>query len=512
MPIPGKPHRYGPWFSGVNFSIPPEELQASEMAGGMDIRVGVGGEGRSRKGTAPYNATAIAGGAAFTACGQHDFTAVSSREFAINGAIFYEGASGVWADRTGGLTITAGNDNTFDTADANGVRLFVNGVSGDAMMKWSAAGGNVTAWAVSSRFTWAKWVEFFDNRAWAANTSTGTDEVWHSDIAAIETVDDTSFFQIGEIVTGVKKVGGLLAVHSEDGITGLMPTGNAVTPYRKQALGSAGTVSGRSIVTVQIPNSGELQVFVRKDGIYAFNGIDSVKISQRLDGIKYWDQINKARLFQSFAVHYQDNNEVWFYLPNGTSQTTMNQILVYDYIRDIFYPPWVAGLNAAFNCAGIIDDVPNSGDISDGFVYTHETGLNDTDGTSTNAIVSYFSSASSPPEGADVTDRWLYATHGFDILGDYEVSVTFSSPGIPGQTTTFNQGGGFAPIGTFIIETDAIAPDDLVAHEDTDLNGYDPTLQFEYRNANLSEEMSVRNSTAIYKPIGRQRKPKAGVT
>jgi hypothetical protein len=515
MPIPGRPHRYGPWFGGVDFSLPPEEIGPNAMSNGQDVRVGVGGQGESRKGTTPYNATAISGGAAYTACGQHEFTASSSKEFAINGANFYEGTSGTWTDRTNSNTITAGNDKTWSFANANGTLIGHNGVSGDIIIKWAAA-GNIAALGVSSRFTWAKWWEFFDNRAWAANASTGTDEVWHSDIAAIETWGDTSIFQIGEIVTGIKSIGGLLAVHSENGITGLFPTGSAVAPYSKRPLGSAGTASGRSIVTVQLPDKGELQVFVRKDGIYAFNGVDSVKISGRLDGDRFWGLVDQTRVKQSFAEHYDLKNEVWFYLPVagavGVTQTIMNKILVYDYQRNIFYPPWVGGLNEAFNCAGNVDGIPYSGDLSDGFLYKHETGQNDTDGTTSNALVSYFTTGSPPPEGADVTVRWLYAKHGFDILGDYEVSVTYSSPGIPGSSTTFNQGGGFDAIGTFIVGTGQIAPDILVAHEDTDLTGYDPTLQLEFRNANFSEELSVRNSTAIYKPIGRQRKPKAGVT
>ena len=220
MPIPGSPHTYGPWNFGVNYSVPPDELNQQEMSGGQDVRIGKGGEGMSRKGTTPYNGTAISGGAAYTACGQHDFNASTSREFAVNGDKFYEGASGTWTDRSSTMTITAGDDNTFSHVDANGTRVLTNGVSGDNIMKWTAAGGNAAALDVDSRFTWAKWTEFFDNRLWMANTSTGTDEIWHSDIADIETWGATSFFQIGEIITGVKAIGDILAVHSERAIRG----------------------------------------------------------------------------------------------------------------------------------------------------------------------------------------------------------------------------------------------------------------------------------------------------
>ena len=510
MPIPGSPHTYGPWNFGVNYSVPPDELNQQEMSGGQDVRIGKGGEGMSRKGTTPYNGTAISGGAAYTACGQHDFNASTSREFAVNGDKFYEGASGTWTDRSSTMTITAGDDNTFSHVDANGTRVLTNGVSGDNIMKWTAAGGNAAALEVDSRFTWAKWTEFFDNRLWMANTSTGTDEIWHSDIADIETWGATSFFQIGEIITGVKAIGDILAVHSERAITGLMPTGNAVTPYRKKKRGNAGTISGRSVVTVQVPAKGELQVYVRKDGIYAFNGVDSLKISGRLDGDGFWGLVDKTRLKQSFAEHYEAENEVWFYLPVaasvGASQTTMNRILVYDYLRNIFYPPWTAGLNEEYTCSGIVDRVIYSGDANDGFLYKHEEGLNDTNGTSTTAIDSSFLTASSPPQGPEVTLRWLYARHSFDIEGDYTVTASFLSPNIPGDSSTFNQGGGFASIGAFEIGEDKIAPDTMVANQDTHLNGYDPTLQFQFRNRTESESMRIRSTTAIYKPIGRVRK------
>ena len=48
MPIPGNPHPYGPWSSGINFSKPAEELTQNEMAEGRNIRIGVGGEAHIR--------------------------------------------------------------------------------------------------------------------------------------------------------------------------------------------------------------------------------------------------------------------------------------------------------------------------------------------------------------------------------------------------------------------------------------------------------------------------------
>ena len=512
MPIPGNPHPYGPWFGGINFSKPAEELTQNEIAEGRNVRIGIGGEAQSRKGTTPYNGTAVSGGHAYTACGQHEFSATSSREFAIVGTKFYEGASGTWTDRTGSATITAGADNTWSLADANGTLFGHNGVNGDVLLKWTAAGGNIAAWDVDSRFTWAKSVEFFDNRGWAGNLSSGTDRVWRSDVSDITTWDADGYYDFGSEITGLKKIGTMLAVHTKDTIFGLSPTGNAVTPFRRQPLTNAGTVSNRSLVTIRVPGSGELQLYIRKDGIYAFNGIDSIKTSGRLDGERYWDSINASRLHKSFAVVYEQKNEVWFYIPYGTTQTTMNHILVYDYLRGIFYPPWTGGLNSSLTSAGIVDNVPVSGDESDGFLYKHEEGLNDTDGSTVTAIDSHFKTAASPAMGPDVMLRWLFVRNNFDILGNYEVNITYSSPGIVGQTTTFNQGGGFAAIGAFVIGESSIAPDDLVALEDTDLTGYDPVVQLQYQNANTSEEMSIRRATAIFKPIGRMRKPQAGVT
>jgi hypothetical protein len=292
----------------------------------------------------------------------------------------------------------------------------------------------------------------------------------------------------------------------------MKPTGNAVMPFTRNPLTNAGTVSNRSLVTIQVPGSGEIQLYIRKDGIYAFNGVDSIKMSARLDGERYWDSINASRLHKSFAVVYAQKNEVWFYIPYGTTQTTMNHILVYDYMRSIFYPPWTGGLNSSLTASGIVDNVPVSGDESDGFLYKHEEGLNDTDGSTTTAIDSWFKTAASPAMGPATMLRWLFVRNNFDILGNYEVSITYSSPGIVGQTTTFNQGGGFDAIGAFVIGESSIAPDDLVALEDTDLTGYDPVVQLQYQNANVSEEMSIRRATAIYKPIGIMRKPQAGVT
>jgi len=207
MPIAGLPHVYGAWVGGFNASKPAEELDPREIYDGRNIRIFPDGRARQRSGSTPFNTSALASTPTIDTFGQHAFDADTERIWAIADGKFYEDTSGVgtgFTDRTSTATITAGNK--WSMANANGTLIGHNGVSGDTILKWSTAGGNVAALDVDSRFTWAKYWDFWDNRAWAANTSTGTEDVWRSDLADIETWATTSFFQIGAIVTGMRSM------------------------------------------------------------------------------------------------------------------------------------------------------------------------------------------------------------------------------------------------------------------------------------------------------------------
>ena len=516
MAIRGESLQLGPWTGGVNFAVPAEDLTPNDIFDGQNVRIGVGGEVTKRGGSEPYNGSAISGSPTITALGEQRFSASSEKGFVIAGTKFFEdNLSGTLTDRTAaGTSITAGNDNTFQTVNANGTLIATNGVASDDIIKWTAAGGDTAdLGGYTSRFSTAVAVDFFDNRLWFGNltgSSGTTDRIWRSDTADIETYGANSFHRFGEEITAVKKIGNGLAVHTLNGIYLLVPTGNAATPYRQIQRANTGTISERSVVTVQIPNTGEVQLYIRRDGIYLFNGDSAQKISWKLDGARYWDTINGDRLHKSHAVVYPNRNEVWFFVPHGASQVTMNHHIVFDYVRQIFYPPF---LGIARNSSGVINDVPHCGGLSDGYVYKHEsTNIYDNDGSTSSGIDAFFETAAPSPMGTDVRLRWLFARTGYDVEGNDEVTIGYSSPGIVSEFTTFTQEGGFDAIETdFEIGSSAIAGEGSLSSVDTDLSGYDSNVKMRYGNANTSETFTIRRVMLVYKPVGRVRKEKAGI-
>lgn len=520
-----QPHYLGPWRRGVNYAVPAEELSADEIFSMQNMIVGVGGDVFQRPAFDPYIIAQANGDATLTAIGKQVFTAASSSVFCVAGNKFLEDVSGTWTDRSGGLTITAGDDNTWSFANCGGTMIGWNGVDGDALVKWTAAAGNITAMTVSSRFTWATFAEWWDGRVWAFNSSStiagdgfGVGQANFSSNTSLTTWGANDWHAIGEYGTGMKAFGKqALALHGVNGITLLAPTNNASIPYRKIGRSGKGTVAGRSLLTVAAPGIPQMQLFVRDDGIYRFLGGEAEKISWKLDGERFWNNVETSALPDCFAALNVLRNEAWFFLPYGTGATKFNKIIVYNYLRDIWYGPHVAlnTLKDDWNCAADINGVIHAGGYTDsGRMYKmDDTGqIDDDDGVTTDATVATFTTAAPPPAGIDVTNRYHFARNSFDIKGDYNVNVTHFAPGIPSETSTFGQGGGFDSIETsFRIGTSLIAGEDLMSSVDTDLNGYDPTIQLTYANGSRGEEFGMRRVAVMYDPLKQIRKVSAGV-
>lgn len=509
MPIEANKQQVGPWTDGVRYDLPAEDLPPSALYAMQNTRLNRAGQLETRPGTAKYISSALGSTPTIQGLGQHQFDASTERVWTIAGTAFYEAVSGTWTARTGGVTITAGDDNTWQAVDVGGTMFATCTSLADVQIKWAAAGGNIANATVSSRFTKAKFCEWWDTRLWYAHTNANTDRAWYSAVATPETITNaTDFVQTGRIITGMKAFGGALTVHAESGIWVYFQTSTAgVYSERKRA--EFGTVAGRSLVTT---DSGQL-FFVRNDGIYVWDAASLVesevstppqKVSGALDGDRYWDNINTARLPYCHAEEYPDESEIWFYLPYGTGQTDMNHIMVYNYQYRRWHGPFTGNTR---NVSALIDDKPHAGGYDDGLVYDMASGTNDNG----SAIDAWGETAMPAPAGTPSDVRWLYARHHFDAKGAWDVEVTQSAPGVVSKTDSFEQGGTFDAIGAFTIGTSAIAGLNRRRFTETDLWGYAPAIQLKYRNANIDEPFSLRQTDLMYRPIGPVRKESSGV-
>ena len=496
MPISASSVQYGPWSKGVRYDLPTEDMGANALYSMSNCRVGQAGQVEKRKGFSKFNDSALNSGATITAVGQVTLAGVE-KTFTIAGNKFYDVTGGSGTDRTGSATITAGDDNVWEWVLAGASLVLTNGVDTDAVT-WTGGTNNIAALDDDSRFTKGAHIAYWDNRLWIGNVNGAKYQLWRSNTGDITTWGSTDYYNFDYDITGISPLGNSLAVHTDEGIHTLTPTGNATVPYQVSRRAPVGTVSGRAIVT--LPSG--LQLFPRLDGFYGWNGSDQVtKISQALDGSRFWDKLNTAKLSLSHGIYYPNMNEVWWFIPYGTSQATNNYAIVYNTLLNCWSGPYT---NMARDASGLVDDLPHAGGFN-GFIYTHDT----TNADDTSAISSTFETGSPAPMGADVRLRWLYARHFFDTQDSgYDVQVLQQSPKITGTTEPIVMGELSAGLGSFVLGTSKLGGSTDALYADTDLMGYDNMSQLKYTNNALDEPFTFRRVMLQYKPIGRMRRRK----
>ena len=491
---------HGPWWKGVRYDIPVEEVGTDELSDMENTRVGSGGQVAVRPGTLSYkSASAISGTPTITMAAEYDQNATTTHVVIVAGNAIYKYDSG-WSAITGSVTVTAADDNTFQWANCNGTLVATNGADTDAW-KWTGS-SNATVLDDDGRFTKGKHLAWWDNRLWIGNVNGATNQLWYSDTADIETWDATSFINFGGIVTGITPSQSALVVHTDDGIYTLTPTGNSVVPYKPLKRTQRSGLDGRSCIT--LPN--DVQMLVREDGIYAWSGGSQItKISQALDG-GYWPNINTARLHKAFAGYFPREKEVWFALPyGGAGQTNMNHVMVLGEYTDTesgqtlhrWHGPYTGWER---NCFALIDQKPHLGGFS-GVLWDHDDSGYD-DGTS--AINASFETGGTAPLGDDLRVKWLNARHLFDGQGDYSITVSQSGSDLSGTTQSLNIDGG-----GFILDQSSLDLTKLYVSRqvprETALQGFGPHASLKISmNAN-DQTFSHRKIMMRFKPLGRYR-------
>ena len=496
MPINASSIQYGPWKNGVRYDLPAEDLGTEALYEMSNCRVGQAGEVTKRKGFAKFNASALNSDATITAVGQV-MLAGTEKTYAVAGNKFYDVTGGSGTDRTASITITAGNDNVFEWVLAGSTLVLTNGEDTDALT-WTGGTNNIANLDDDGRFTKGKHIAYWDNRLFIGNVNGADYQLWRSSTGDITTWGSTDYYNFDHPITGLSPQGNSLAIHTEEGIHPLTPPGNATVPYQVSRQAPAGSVSGRGIVN--LPSG--MQLFPRSDGIYAWGGGDQVtKVSQALDGSRFWDNLNTAKLGLIHGLYYPNMNEVWWFVPYGASQATNNYAVVYNTVLNCWSGPYT---KMARDASALVDDVPHAGGFN-GIVYMHDTNEND-DGS---AISSTFTTGSPAPAGADVRLRWLYARHFYDVQSSaYDVQVLQQSPKITGVTQSILMGQATAGLGSFVIGTTTLGGESVALYADTDLMGYDNTSQLKYTNNALNEPFVFRRVLLQYKPIGRMRRRK----
>jgi len=509
----------GPWMEGVSYNRSAEDIEEAGISSMSNMELGTSGELKKRLGTASYkDEDPKSGNPTVTFCGEFTIPPTTTEVVMIAGAVAYRHSGSAWVDQTDSSTITANDDYTFVGAvdEGNGVLLLTNGYNPPL----SKPGTGVFAVAdVDSRFTRADTVAFYNGRAWWGNTGTDYDRLWYSEIGTITTIGDTAYLQLGTPVIALVPMKESLAVHTESGIHTVTPTGNTKVPFQQEQSTNIGCVSKRGVAVLP----GGVQQFIRRDGIYSWDGGDVVeRISNALDG-DYWPNLNTVtgtadRMRHSFALYYPLRDQTWFWLPYGTGQTEMNHIIIWSGTHEAFFGPYEGGSLFTRNCAGLIAGSPHagthdsSGNIG-GTVQDHQPAdtYNDDDNTSGGtAIRASFKTGSPAPEGSANMVRWLYARTYYDATGKFTVSVEQESSGVDGTVKTFSTDGGGFTLGSSKLDEEELGTIRMLS-ADTDLSGYDPHSSLKFSNNDLDASFTIRRTHPVYLDIGHIRKRKAGV-
>ena len=530
--------QYGPWTAGVQYDRAAEDVEDDGLSGMGNMRINAAGAVETRKGTVPYKGEAPVINKSVLACGEFIDTPSTKVVFMVRGTRLYQYSSNDWTDRTdvsGGEIITHADANTFEWANCNGVLILTNGVN--PPIKWDP-GADAVAADIDSRFTNCSHVAYWENRVWYANTNANSDRLWYSDIGDINTIQSTSFYNIGLPITGLMATQNALTVHTNEGIHTLVPTGNTSIPYQLQRRTDIGTISGRTIVVLP----GNRQLFLRHDGIYMWSGGDETeKKSYSLD-LGYWPNLDAANVgSKCFGLYFPRLNEAWFWLPYpstpGGTQSAMNHIMVYSDRFDIWYGPYT-GSDTFFtrNCAALIDERPHAGTLqgsgnvygqlenhdpistdanSDGTTKVHYS--DDNKGTSGTAIRQYFKTGATAPAGSGNTVRWRNVRVYYDSTSpphDVEAELTVNyeqeSGGVAGLTGAFDVNGGGFTLDVSSLNQGALASLRML-YQDLDLSEYDPHTSIRFSNNTRNQAFRIRRCHPAYTDIGRKRKARAGI-
>lgn len=197
-----------------------------------------------------------------------------------------------------------------------------------------------TLYGANTNITTAKYVEQFNNYLFLANcTADGVyypTRIYWSNLQDTTTWLQSSFLEIsendGQQITGIKVLGQNLIIFKTRSIYIVSFTGDADAPFILQGGGKAnsdvGTVSHFSIQEVQ-----NGLVFLSPDGLYYFDGINSSKISDRVNPT--FLGLNQAQLVNSRSCVQRIKHRYMLSVQSGSGNNN-DTIITWDWYLNAF--------------------------------------------------------------------------------------------------------------------------------------------------------------------------------
>lgn len=396
---------------GIDISLPAEYIDDSAARNSQNFEVSRGVL-TSRSGTVQLGA--VIGGT--------DVEIMGGREFIREGVNYnvrigrdkierYNTTTSAWVDITGS-DLTGTTTDLVSTAvpllSGKTILCITNGK--DNIRKWTATGNTAD---LGGSPPIAKFIQEYKTYLVCANIAGGVDvsqRVQWSDTADPETWSGGNSGSIdlvedGGDITGLSLFGNYICVHKETSIyLGYLISSSAIFKFDRKST-RVGTIANASIQNLP---SGE-QIFLAKDGLYIFNGVNCMSLSQKINE-EIRDSINSEYAKKAWSVLVREKKEVWIGIPIG-SDTSGETVYKYNYETGIVLKDTRTNINAAWlgeSTAGLTwdemsgtwdentsrwdgaglskgSDVINISDI-DGYTYKVSESTYDDDGVAVEAI------------------------------------------------------------------------------------------------------------------------------
>lgn len=476
---------------GLNTSSSGLNVQDSESTECQNIDFNKFGSILKRNGYATLNSSAFNSGATWTGLFWYEITS-SGTNYLVgvcgNKIAKMDDLDGTWDDITGALTITAGNNNLISSANHLDTWLATNGV--DAPFQW-AGSGNAAAMTVPSGLTTARFVESWNRYTFLANVTVSATvhktRIYYSAIDSISSWASDGFRDLGrndgQPITGLKRLGDRLIIYKSRSIWYGQFTGDSDVPFIFFPTPShVGAESGYSIQEV---DNGH--IFRSQDGYYYFDGVNSTKISDRVNVTL--GEFNKSRSKYSVSCYQKEKNRYWA-AESLDGVSTHARVLTWDSYNNAF------GLYKGHtpNCFAIVyvngEERVYFGDYA-GFVYRADTGTNDNPAGVSTAIDAYYYT------------KW----YNFDDLVDqkgisnivvyYQIAnstltfaYSYDFEDADQYTQSFSMNTSTAVYGTAIYGTDTYAASGGALSR-RDITGRGRVIRIKVANSSLSQTMQV---------------------
>lgn len=444
--------RYSKNSRGLNTRDTITNIDAGYARALLNIEFDITGAISKRKGYFPINSSAISGTPEFKGLAQYDIKTGAKFVVAITATDQkvwkMDDLDGTFDDITGSVVISASEVPTWNFTIGLDTLIGVSNDGVNVPIKYTGSGN--AAPLTISQFTHSKRVLFYKNRLIHFNIKESS--IWYpgrvrwSDVETLETYTSANYLNEAGSSDGSEIVGAKILLDDiyifknslTNGIKRMFYIGSDLLTFSIINMGAVGTISGDSVVNVDLPGVGPVLIYWGMDNkIRVFDGGKSYPLSDNIQPTLNGLNTQYNKYIQ--AVNYAKKSQVWFFCYNG-APFVRDYVIIFDYKNNA----WFIFDNVAVNASAILTDSNNLEILATGNyigrLLKHDFANADIDGVSGGDYNSYWKSVWNPVGNPSIIKRirWMdvYAAQSgnWNLTIKWSFNFNDSSP----KSTTIN--------------------------------------------------------------------------